>query len=290
MSMTRPENFGDIRSAARMRDIITRIVQKVIEEQRPDLRIGKVFSFDPVGQFAQVLFAGSTIEDLVKVRFAKNMVPQSAMEGDFDELGYQALGDLVRVAGKPGSYFIADFYAGGPVPSSAFDGDFHGLKGINLDDPDDPQDAVTLSHLTTALFAKANNVHIHAISEVTNLQSQLNTLFAGVNNLFTPGNWTNLSITSPFTAVGAQQPQYMRDVAGNVWVDGAITRNTGTNGATCFTLPVGFRPSKQVYRQVRTNAAGVPATIEVTTGGVGSFTWAGTPSTLGIECSFPTDG
>lgn len=106
--------FGDQAFAQSFRNTVTRIVRKVVSEERPEPRIGKVFSYDANNQVAQVLFAGEKIDSLVKVRVAKNMEPQVTMDVSFDALAYEAPADIVRVWGKPGSYFLLDYYSGAP--------------------------------------------------------------------------------------------------------------------------------------------------------------------------------
>lgn len=106
--------FNDQVYAARFRDLITSIATKVVQEQRPDLRIGRVYDFDPNTNIALVLFAGETVSNLVKVRAARNMQPTTLMAASFDTLGYDAPGDLVRVTGKPGNLFILDYFSGTP--------------------------------------------------------------------------------------------------------------------------------------------------------------------------------
>lgn len=106
--------FSDQQYAGQFRDLITRIARRVVREERPDVKIGKVYSYDKTTQYAKILFAGETIDNLVKVRAALNMQPTQTMEIQFPTLGYDAPGDIVRVAGKPGSYYITDFYSGVP--------------------------------------------------------------------------------------------------------------------------------------------------------------------------------
>lgn len=108
-------NFGDQRYAQQFRDRITRIVKGVLNEERPEPRLGKVYSFNSSENTALVLFAGETVDNLVKVRVALNMQPVTVMSTSFEELGYDAPGDIARVFGKPGSYYILGYYLGGAV-------------------------------------------------------------------------------------------------------------------------------------------------------------------------------
>lgn len=108
--------FDDLSAAVKMRDVITKISTEVVRQMRPEDRIGKVFSVDAGAQTAQVLFAGETVDSLVTVRCARDKVPLQAMSTNFNTLGYDAPGDLVRVSGGPGQYFILDFLTGRPAP------------------------------------------------------------------------------------------------------------------------------------------------------------------------------
>lgn len=110
--------FGDQAFAGQFRDLVTRIARRVVQDERPDIRLGKVYSYSPETQFARVIFAGDLVEDAVKVRVAQNMRPTMTMEMQFANLGYDAPGDVVRVWGKPGAWFILDYYAGNPSPKA----------------------------------------------------------------------------------------------------------------------------------------------------------------------------
>lgn len=111
-------SFGDHAYAGKFRDLITRIARQVIRDERPEPRIGKVYSYNNSTQTAMVLFAGETVDSLVKVRVAKDMAPTRVMDTTFETLGYNAPADIVRVWGVPGSYFILDYYSGNPQPNN----------------------------------------------------------------------------------------------------------------------------------------------------------------------------
>jgi len=115
--------FGDQRYAQQFRDLITTIARRVVQEERPDLRLGKVYSFDPSTNSAMILFPGETVDNLVKVRVAKNMQPTRTMNSNFSTQGYDAEGDIVRIAGKPGSLFILDYFSGAPYTPSGGGGE-----------------------------------------------------------------------------------------------------------------------------------------------------------------------
>jgi hypothetical protein len=105
----------DVKSAADFRRVIEKIARKVIDKERPPVRQGRVYSFNAQTNVAMVLFPGNTIEGLVPVTFGKNMIPSVAMEDTFATDGYDAAGDVVRVAGKPNDWYVIGFSVGLPV-------------------------------------------------------------------------------------------------------------------------------------------------------------------------------
>lgn len=110
--------FDDVTYAGKFRDLVSRIARKVVKEERPDVRIGKVFSYDPVTNSALIYFPGDTVENLTRVRVAADRCPTSTMIETFGEAGYDAAANIVRVWGKPGDYFILDYYAGVPFSNA----------------------------------------------------------------------------------------------------------------------------------------------------------------------------
>lgn len=108
--------FGDLRSAARMRDLIERIVTKTIDKKRPEVRIGYVNNYDSGRQLAWIKFPGD--DELVKVRIALNMLPTRTIA-----VNGEASADIVRVAGKPGAYYVTDFVRGVPQNQIYFKND-----------------------------------------------------------------------------------------------------------------------------------------------------------------------
>ncbi|QEM40898.1 MAG: hypothetical protein [Phage AS32] len=106
--------FADVKSAVRMRELITNIAEGVVNRLRPEDRIGKVFSYNKTTQTARIWFPGETTSSLVSVHFALDKIPSKSMDSSFDSAGYDAPGDIVRVAGKPGAYFILDYVSGLP--------------------------------------------------------------------------------------------------------------------------------------------------------------------------------
>lgn len=90
-----------------MRDLIERIATKTVDKKRPEVRIGHVNNFDSGRQLAWIKFPGD--DELVKVRVALNMLPTRTIASNGE-----ASADIVRVAGKPGAYYITDFVRGVP--------------------------------------------------------------------------------------------------------------------------------------------------------------------------------
>lgn len=145
--------FGDLRSAARMRDLIERIASKTVDKKRPDVRIGYVNNYDSGRQLAWIKFPGD--DELVKVRIALNMLPTRTIASNGE-----AEADIVRVAGKPGSYYVIDFVRGVPQNPDNIpivDVNFNNQKGINAADPTSPQDVLNL-RTADARYATAAQV------------------------------------------------------------------------------------------------------------------------------------
>lgn len=106
--------LNDLMSALRMRELLTSIATEVVERLRPEEKIGKVYSYDKSSQTARILLAGETVDNLIVARFALDKQPTIQMEPLWNSLGYSAPGDIVRISGKPGSYYILDFVSGYP--------------------------------------------------------------------------------------------------------------------------------------------------------------------------------
>jgi microcystin-dependent protein len=107
-------SLADLQSALNMRDLIYSMVEEMVERLRPEEKIGKVYSFSQTSNTAQILFAGETVQSLVVASFSEQNTPRTAMSSTWSLYGYGANGDLVRVAGRPGKYYIVDYVNGGP--------------------------------------------------------------------------------------------------------------------------------------------------------------------------------
>lgn len=147
--------FGDLKDAMRFREIISTIATDVVDTLRPEVKIGKVYSANASTQIARILFPGETTSSLVTVHCARNMTPVKTMDSTFATNGYDAPGDIVRVAGKPGSYYIADFISGGPFDT--------GWVDISLAVPNVPVSSVTYSKLRRV----GNTVHCRSLFKLS---------------------------------------------------------------------------------------------------------------------------
>lgn len=107
--------FADMNNALRMRQVLTGIAEEAVNRLRPEEKIGTVFSIDLSRQIARVLLPGHTANQLIDVRFARDKVPTREMAKTFNTDGYEATGDIVRIAGRPGSFYISDFVDGIPA-------------------------------------------------------------------------------------------------------------------------------------------------------------------------------
>lgn len=106
-------NFEDYAVAMRTRDAISRIAEGLINTLRPEPKIGEVFSFDSTLMVADILFPSDT--QPVRVKIGRGQIPfHTKMD---DGIG-DAAGDLVRVQGRMGSYYVIqnlDSVDGNPV-------------------------------------------------------------------------------------------------------------------------------------------------------------------------------
>lgn len=107
-------SFSDPKQSARMRDVIERIVMGVLRRERPEPRIGKVWSYDKNSKTALVYFAGDTPDTLTKVNVPQNLIPKFFLQDYYTAQGASGPGDIIRVAGKPGNYFVLGYVNGAP--------------------------------------------------------------------------------------------------------------------------------------------------------------------------------
>lgn len=101
--------FGDYSVAAGMRDVMVRIAEEVVNRLRPEMMIGEVYEFNYGSRTARIRLPGHTVDELLQVRFAEDKVPRTSVADNPDDNP-----DVVRIAGKPGSYWISDYVRGAP--------------------------------------------------------------------------------------------------------------------------------------------------------------------------------
>lgn len=126
-------SFGEFNTAAKMRDVIVKIVRAELERKRPLPRVGKVISINEGNLTAEVQFTGDT--GTINARFGKSLIPQDTTA-------------IVRVEGGPGNYYITEIIneAGGhelyePI-RVAYDAGELGGGGLGSDGVA-PTDAIT---------------------------------------------------------------------------------------------------------------------------------------------------
>lgn len=99
--------------------------------------------------------------------------------------------------------------------------------------------------------------------------------------------WFTPALSGAYTNLAGREVRYMRDLAGNVHLRGVVNRNAAANGATLFTLPVGYRPAQTTQFLVDTTPVSALGSIGITTGGVVSLSLKiGAPTVYTVECTF----
>lgn len=107
--------FSDTQAALRMREFVKSVAISQINKMRPEERVGKVYSYNPSTQLAEIYFPGDDVNSLLVARFANDKIPTVSMIETYDEFGLEAEGNLVRIAGTPGAYYISDYVSGIPA-------------------------------------------------------------------------------------------------------------------------------------------------------------------------------
>lgn len=97
--------FGDYETAIKARDVHARLVEKVVNRLRPEPRQAEVYDFDTASMTCDVLLPGDTTP--LKVKMGRGQVPLHRM---MDSPDGSAQGDLIRIAGKAGNYYILSVY------------------------------------------------------------------------------------------------------------------------------------------------------------------------------------
>lgn len=111
----------DFNTAGRMRDLIVSIVEDVIDRKRPASRIGRVVDFNIQDGTADVIFPGSFTP--IRVDFTRGLQPGAKAVYD-DAARKWVGGDLVRVEGRLGSYYISDIVDGYSPSGHRIPGEF----------------------------------------------------------------------------------------------------------------------------------------------------------------------
>jgi hypothetical protein len=257
--------FGDLNSAARMRDTIKRISRAVVNEMRPEDRIGRVYSIDPVRQMIRVQFPGDQAGESIQARCAVNMIPTKSFLTD----GIEGA-DLVRVSGKPGNYWVSDFVRGSPVgvdvtvSSPARWGSttawlFAGQLNIPVAFADGLPPREGDMVVSSNTFGTGDAAAIVNVISATHADVQYLYNIRGPQGATgATGSWTTddtgwqvigavgqPALVSPWANYGSpwQDARFSR-LNGVVHLDGLIRSTTGAVG-NIFTLPAGYRPSGQ---------------------------------------------
>lgn len=102
--------FADYDVAIAMRDVIVKFAEQTVNRMRPDTLVGEVYDFNYGRRTADIRLRGHEDTELLQVVFSEGMVPLSSVLNPAESL----LPDIVRVAGRPGSYYICDFIRGYP--------------------------------------------------------------------------------------------------------------------------------------------------------------------------------
>lgn len=148
-------DFGSQRAAANMRTVIERIATGVVNRLRPADRTGYVHHYNAGSKLVWILFRGESEDNLVRVRCGEDRIPTK---------GYNLFGpedcDVVRVAGRPGDYWIADFIRGIPrVPGIVAGMRISYAGGITPDGWLEPDGSEVSKTLYADLYANIGDVY-----------------------------------------------------------------------------------------------------------------------------------
>lgn len=102
----------------------------------------------------------------------------------------------------------------------------------------------------------------------------------GVYSPWAPETWHAATLQNAWTTVGVtafDEPGYMKDPTGRVWIRGVAANGNNAAGTTVFTLPAGYRPAQRKQFPITLNA-GVALTAVCQVMEVGS----GTPGEVKI--------
>lgn len=193
--------LGEVTTAAKLRDIIVSVSRTQVEKMRPAERIGKVYSIDYTRSVAKIYFPGDDIDSLIEARFASDKIPTEQMISTFSTAGYNAVGNIVRIAGGPGTYYILDYVSGIPAI--------------------DPSARALVTTNTVTINANVTSVS----TQVGTLQGELNVLDADLTDL--NADMTLLqTVTLPALDAEIGQAQLDIDALENVTIPALNTRLT----------------------------------------------------------------
>ena len=116
--------FGDYETALKARDVHARLVETVVNRLRPEVRQAEVYDFNTSDMTCDILLPGDTVP--LKVKMGRGQVP---LHRKMDNPDGSAQGDLVRIAGKAGSYYIVSVYGEEPPAISGLTGPFQTWSG-----------------------------------------------------------------------------------------------------------------------------------------------------------------
>lgn len=107
--------FSDQQAAAKLRDLIESISTGVVNRLRPEVRMARVFDFNPATGVAQLLMAGEVYPDVIYARCSPQLFPSRLMRTTYDTLGEAAPCDIVQFEGTAGRYRVVGFSSGLPL-------------------------------------------------------------------------------------------------------------------------------------------------------------------------------
>lgn len=233
--------FADFDLAAQARDVIRDMVASEIKRLRPETRVAKVVTVNRENLTAEVAFSGD--EGSLNARFGKSLIPRGE-------------GELVRVAGKVGDYYITEILNGTGIHE-----DYEPIKEA-VDDGTIPT-STTVQQAIDAVAADVAQDFVDAYAAIaagdTANQDLINQQISDVNG----------TVSSTITAYGHEYATSDSETVAPTtgWSTTQPTRTPGTF--------IWFRTT--VTRVNGTTVTTEPALLTGNTGATGS---AGTPAAL----------
>ena len=109
--------FSDYETALKARDVHARLVETVVNRLRPEVRQAEVYDFNTSDMTCDILLPGDTVP--LKVKMGRGQVP---LHRKMDNPDGSAQGDVVRIAGKAGNYYVVAVYGEQPPAVSGLTG------------------------------------------------------------------------------------------------------------------------------------------------------------------------